>query len=292
MAFLEDVDWSEVATTIRQLAWCCLQLCQTVLNPDEMSFIGVTSKLIVTILSYVFIWTTAAVRSLGLIAWLIAAHQYLLALTSAYVLLVVAGVVLVLYQYMWEWQSLFCHPTIIRTGGDTAMNPNSGSNINVNNEDDDVIGGLLDNPQGVGLDQPSAFMNPNATITDAEAFTAERIRAAGNRRRRAIHIHEDWDDLGWKGWMLRFAKYAAVVLLWSIFCWFNTWFMFWILEQYRAANPKHNRELFMVHNLEVAPLLFGAAAFLHYLHPQLLAMGTLRHQDEADVNTDATQALL
>eukprot|EP00538_Stauroneis_constricta_P004925 CAMPEP_0119565550 /NCGR_PEP_ID=MMETSP1352-20130426/30424_1 /TAXON_ID=265584 /ORGANISM="Stauroneis constricta, Strain CCMP1120" /LENGTH=252 /DNA_ID=CAMNT_0007614489 /DNA_START=123 /DNA_END=881 /DNA_ORIENTATION=+ len=223
-----EYEWRSFVAATQRMLQCLVRTSCLVLHSEETSIIGIIAKAVVSIATYIIIWTKVAILSLGFLAWLIMAGQYLLALTTSFVLILVAGILLLLYQFMWDWQSIFCHRHRGALFGDSI----AGSN------DEDNDGQRIQPGRPIQIDDSD----------------------------------EDWDSISWVEWAKYGAKYLLLLCSWTVFCWMNTKFMFWIFDQYIQAHPRHNSELFLVNNLETAPLLLGAAIFLRYMHPKYFSI--------------------
>jgi hypothetical protein len=202
---------------------------------DDPSVLSALVKVTVTGTSYVLLYTTALASHLMWgIAYLMDHGYWMLAASGCVTLLCVSVILLLCYEWMWRWQERVFDPLVL---GNCCCR-----DVGNHADDYEVLGTIQQEPQ-------------------------QRRR----RRRRPVVVHDEEDmedDLSLRGWAKRFARILGFCLVWMAYCVVNIKVDFFITDLYIMARPEHYRfELLLVNCFEAAPILIGAAVFMHFAYP-------------------------
>jgi hypothetical protein len=226
------------------------RLLASLLTAENSGRLSMGSKLMVTLYTYVAIWTKASLTFMDAFSWLLQVHQYLLAAMTILTLLIGAGCLLWLYEFMW-WQV----PSIF-----TSL----GASSRIQQQHEPLL--MEEEEERSEIRQQQQELFPNTT--------AQRPRL---QQRMVMIDHPSYDNNS-NDWCSATTRYGGptvvrvlgIFFVWGIFCFVNTYLELWVFYHYQMAHPDYNFELYLVNALEAMPLFLGAAYTLRrHLYPIL-----------------------
>jgi hypothetical protein len=230
------------------------RLLASLLTAENSSRLSMGSKVMVTLYTYVAIWTKASLTLMGTFSWLLQVHQYLLAAVTILTLLIGAGCLLWLYEFMW-WQV-------------PSLSTVLGASSRIHQQQHEPL--LLEE------EEDSSETRQQQQQQSYPKITSQRPRP--QQRMVMIDHSPPYDDNNSNDWCSATTRYGGptvvrvlgIFSLWGIFCFVNTYLELWVFYHYQVAHPDYNFELYLVNALEAMPLLLGAAYTLRrHLYPIL-----------------------
>jgi hypothetical protein len=122
-----QIMWYSVAIS---LLGECFSRSKAFFRAENQTVASMIGKVLLTVVTYVFVFTRVADGIISMIAFLVHHHWFLLTVTCSLALLAISALFLALYEFLWRWQQQDCIRMIMVTQQQRGA-------MNVTVEDDD-----------------------------------------------------------------------------------------------------------------------------------------------------------